>query len=71
MMMLMFTPHSAGGGGNTEHRKSKIEAKNKKLFEERQRAVKQTKQEQHKGPAAQADDDVFAGVHPSRRRQMA
>ncbi|RAH43385.1 RNA-binding protein [Aspergillus brunneoviolaceus CBS 621.78] len=63
---------TAGGGGKSEYRKSKIEAKNKKLFEERQRNAKEiTKEKERRAHAEETGEDAFAGVHPSRRNRMA
>ena len=74
---------SAGGGGKSDHRQAKINAKNTKLNDERQRTVKQAhkekdrksrgenKQEAAAAPAAGGDEnDDFAGIHPSRRMRM-
>ena len=39
----------AGGGGNkSEHRKAKIQVKNEKLFQERQRNAKETSEDKKK-----------------------
>lgn len=68
----VLTYCSAGGGGKSEYRKSKIEAKNKKLFEERQRNAKEiTKEKERRAHAEETGEDAFAGVHPSRRNRMA
>ncbi|THC98031.1 hypothetical protein EYZ11_002457 [Aspergillus tanneri] len=60
---------TAGGGGKSDHRKSKIEAKNKKLAEERQNAAQKEKERKVQVEENGADD--YAGVHPSRRNRMA
>ncbi len=80
-----MTNSSAGGGGNTDSRKAKIQAKNEKLNDERQRDAKKIKTDKKKhdkpaartganaeaaAPAANGDDDKYAGVHPSRRPQQ-
>ncbi|KAF7623226.1 hypothetical protein AFLA_010530 [Aspergillus flavus NRRL3357] len=63
---------TAGGGGNNENRKAKIEAKNKKLFEERQRNAKSIHQEkERKAKVEETGVDEYAGVHPSRLSRMA
>lgn len=86
--------YSAGGGGaKSDHRKAKIQAKNEKLNDERQRKALEAKKVQNKhdhdkrsarkgptganavgggdaAPAPAADEDKFAGVHPSRRGQL-
>lgn len=83
--MLTIT-NSAGGGGNTDSRKAKIQAKNEKLNDERQRDAKKIKTDKKKhdkpsrtgantevapaAPAANGDDDKYANVHPSRRPQQ-
>ncbi|KAF7591829.1 hypothetical protein BBP40_001026 [Aspergillus hancockii] len=62
---------TAGGGGNTDARKAKIEAKNKKLFEERQRNAKEIQKEKdRRDKAEETGNDEFAGVHPSRLSRM-
>jgi nucleolar protein 6 len=63
---------TAGGGGNTEARKAKIEAKNKKLYEERQRNAKEQKKEKEKKKhGEETGQGDYAGVHPSRLGRMA
>lgn len=57
----------AGGGGKSNHRKAKIEAKNKKLAEERQNNLH--KEKERKAQPEEAEDN-FAGVHPSRRNRL-
>ena len=63
---------SAGGGGNSKDRKEKIEAKNKKLFEERQRNAKEIqKEKQRLEKVEETGVDDYAHIHPSRRPRMA
>lgn len=79
--------YSAGGGGaNSEHRKAKIQAKNEKLNDERQRTAKQIQKDKKKhnkaakgngatganavGVEGADGDDQFAGLHPSRRGRL-
>ncbi|KAF8848788.1 hypothetical protein BDZ45DRAFT_605335 [Acephala macrosclerotiorum] len=58
---------TAGGGGNTKERKSKIEAKNTKLNEERVRRIhEEEKAKLEKAAGAAAIDE--SAIHPSRRR---
>jgi nucleolar protein 6 len=65
---------SAGGGGNTVERKSKIEAKNAKLNEERIRKIHE--EEKAKLEKAAADDKNGnaaideSAIHPSRRGRV-
>ncbi|XHG09278.1 hypothetical protein AWENTII_012349 [Aspergillus wentii] len=70
---------TAGGGGKSDHRKSKIEAKNQRLEEQRQRSAKEIQREKRKnfdngpqenGGADHDPNDAFAGIHPSRRNQL-
>lgn len=63
---------SAGGGGKSKNRQAKIEAKNQRLEGQRQRAAKQTQEEKAKKAEIRENgaEDVFAGVHPSRRNRM-
>lgn len=68
----IFILCSAGGGGNSKDRKEKIEAKNKKLFEERQRNAKEIqKEKQRLEKAEETGVDDYAHIHPSRRPRMA
>lgn len=68
---------TAGGGGKSEHRRAKIEAKNKKLNEERQRQAKNIQKEKTKSKNTHSKEneeqgaDQWAGIHPSRRARMA
>jgi nucleolar protein 6 len=63
---------SAGGGGNSKDRKDKIEAKNKKLFEERQRNAKEIQKEKKRlEQVEETGVDDYAHIHPSRRPRMA
>ncbi|GFN17382.1 hypothetical protein AtubIFM56815_004613 [Aspergillus tubingensis] len=63
---------TAGGGGNSKDRKEKIEAKNKKLFEERQRNAKEIqKEKQRLEKVEETGVDDYAHIHPSRRPRMA
>jgi nucleolar protein 6 len=79
----MYNPSAGGGGANSEHRKAKIQAKNEKLNDERSRQAKEIKKDKKKyenKPAADtsganavevpAEDDKWAGVHPSRRGRL-
>jgi nucleolar protein 6 len=79
---------TAGGGGNTDSRKAKIQTKNEKLHDERQRRreheekqaqrkeVKEAKSgkgkdaEKTNGAVQPPADDMRAGIHPSRLRQL-
>lgn len=90
---MLTTNSSAGGGGaKSEHRTAKIQAKNEKLNEERQRQAKDIQKDKKKhdkktAPAAGsganatsmdgaadnaggAEDDKWAGLHPSRRGRV-
>jgi hypothetical protein len=55
---------SAGGGGKSQTRKAKLEEKNRKLAEERDRTAKEQKKQ--RDTTTRASDDL-ADVHPSRR----
>ncbi|KAH8703833.1 hypothetical protein BGW36DRAFT_355232 [Talaromyces proteolyticus] len=57
---------TAGGGGKSDHRKTKIKEKNEKLAEERAKAAKEKKQQKAETETA----GQFAGVHPSRLNRM-
>lgn len=70
---------TAGGGGNTEVRKKKIQEKNLKLEESRKKEIEKEKleKEQRKhikfddnGDSKEKDDDRSADIHPSRRRLL-
>ncbi|KAI0119710.1 hypothetical protein F4814DRAFT_413051 [Daldinia grandis] len=74
---------TAGGGGNTDHRKEKIRAKNEKLDEERaRRALEEAKakakaeKEKGKGKGQQNGGEKAGGggvedaIHPSRRGRV-
>ncbi|KAI0883847.1 uncharacterized protein GGS22DRAFT_26611 [Annulohypoxylon maeteangense] len=72
---------TAGGGGNTEHRKEKIRAKNEKLNEERARRIEaelEAKAEKEREKAARDGDgekrpagrSIEDAIHPSRRRRV-
>lgn len=90
---LLTTNSSAGGGGaKSEHRNAKIQAKNEKLNEERQRQAKEIQKDKRKhektaapaggsganaasmdgaaDTAVSADNDQWAGLHPSRRGRV-
>ncbi|KAL3420193.1 RNA recognition domain-containing protein [Phlyctema vagabunda] len=56
---------TAGGGGNTQDRKSKIEEKNQKLNEQRVRRIQEEEKAKF-AKAAEAKPDG-TGIHPSRR----
>ncbi|RYO88961.1 hypothetical protein DL764_008651 [Monosporascus ibericus] len=69
---------TAGGGGNTGHRRDKIRAKNAKLNEERarraateaqERAAKKQKK-QGEGGKDEGENKEEADIHPSRRGQV-
>lgn len=71
---LTYNNNSAGGGGNTKERKSKIEAKNAKLNEERIRKIHEEEKaklekaaEGGKPPVAAIDESA---IHPSRRGRV-
>jgi len=55
---------TAGGGGKSQTRKAKLEEKNRKLAEERDRTAKEQKKQ--RDTTIRASDDL-ADVHPSRR----
>jgi nucleolar protein 6 len=75
---LLF--YSAGGGGKSESRKTKLKEKNEKLAAERERIAKEQKKQKPKDGPKQNNDsnsipqqnsnDEFAGIHPSRRAWM-
>ena len=90
---ILTTISSAGGGGaKSEHRNAKIQAKNEKLNEERQRQAKDIQKDKKKHDkktapaggsganatgmdgaadnAGSAEDDKWAGLHPSRRGRV-
>lgn len=92
---ILTTNSSAGGGGaKSEHRNAKIQAKNEKLNEERQRQAKDIQKDKRKhdkkaapaggsganaasmdgaadnAGAGSADNDQWAGLHPSRRGRV-
>lgn len=63
--LLTDFKYSAGGGGNTQDRRNKIEEKNSKLNEQRIRRLQEeekAKWEKKKDQPADA-----SGIHPSRR----
>ncbi|RYP71606.1 hypothetical protein DL771_004732 [Monosporascus sp. 5C6A] len=69
---------TAGGGGNTGHRRDKIRAKNAKLNEERarraaaeaqERAAKKQKKK-NEGGKDEGENKEEADIHPSRRGQV-
>jgi nucleolar protein 6 len=61
---------SAGGGGNTKERRTKIKGKNQKLDEERSRRI----QEEQKAKWAKKEGTQGAidesAIHPSRRGRV-
>ncbi|RYP50723.1 hypothetical protein DL769_010913 [Monosporascus sp. CRB-8-3] len=70
---------TAGGGGNTGHRRDKIRAKNAKLNEERarraaaeaqERAAKKQKKQNEGGGKDEGESKEEADIHPSRRAQV-
>ncbi|KAI2610433.1 hypothetical protein GGR54DRAFT_617778 [Hypoxylon sp. NC1633] len=70
---------TAGGGGNTEHRKGKIRAKNAKLNEQRVRqaiaerdakAEKQKEKADRAGGGEEKSGGVEDSIHPSRRGRV-
>lgn len=69
---------TAGGGGNTSHRKEKIRAKNEKLNEERARRAQEeakAKAEKEKGKGQNGGEKAGGGgvedaIHPSRRGRV-
>ncbi|RYP26838.1 hypothetical protein DL768_011556 [Monosporascus sp. mg162] len=69
---------TAGGGGNTGHRRDKIRAKNAKLNEERARRAAAEAQErtakkqkkQSEGGKDEGENKEEADIHPSRRGQV-
>jgi nucleolar protein 6 len=58
---------SAGGGGNTKDRKSKIEAKNQKLNGERIRRLQEEERARSVKNEAAPDENA---IHPSRRARV-
>jgi len=78
---ILIPPNSAGGGGNSEARKSKISAKNEKLHDERARdrvkktelemkqserkAKKEAKSGKKDGDDAEAGEEAAAADEPS------
>ncbi|RYP18999.1 hypothetical protein DL765_003582 [Monosporascus sp. GIB2] len=70
---------TAGGGGNTGHRRDKIRAKNAKLNEERarraaaeaqERAAKKQKKQNGDAGKDEGESKEEADIHPSRRAQV-
>jgi nucleolar protein 6 len=64
----IFHENSAGGGGNTKERRTKIQDKNTKLNDERVRRLQEeekAKWEKKASQPSQPPDDN--GIHPSRR----
>lgn len=62
---------TAGGGGNTKERKTKIESKNLKLNEERARKTQEeekAKQAKAAGGEKKKEELDESAIHPSRRR---
>lgn len=91
--VLTLNCSAGGGGAKSEHRNAKIQAKNEKLNEERQRQAKDIQKDKKKhdkkaAPAggsganaagldgaaddavSAADNDQWAGLHPSRRGRV-
>ncbi|OXV05351.1 hypothetical protein Egran_06881 [Elaphomyces granulatus] len=58
---------TAGGGGKSQTRKDKLEEKNRKLAEERDRTAKEQKKKREKNVTTTRAIDDLADVHPSRR----
>ncbi|TAQ88193.1 hypothetical protein B7494_g3509 [Chlorociboria aeruginascens] len=54
---------SAGGGGNSKDRRSKIDSKNRKLNKERSQRI----QEEQKAKSAKSGASIDESIHPSRR----
>jgi len=85
MYLITDTFPSAGGGGNSEGRKSKIVAKNDKLHDERARdrekraelEMKQSERKEKKeakgkkGEGAAEPEPDNGGIHPARLAMMA
>jgi hypothetical protein len=61
---------SAGGGGKSQNRKAKLEEKNRKLAEERDRTAKEQKKQREKNVTTTRASDDLADVHPDRRAQV-
>jgi nucleolar protein 6 len=59
---------SAGGGGNTKDRRSKIQQKNAKLNDERARRMQEEEKAKWEKKKEAAGDD--SGIHPSRRARV-
>jgi len=59
---------TAGGGGNTQERRQKIEGKNQKLNEERFRRI----QEEEKAKLEKKESGTIdeSAIHPSRRGRV-
>ncbi|KAN0072159.1 hypothetical protein V8E54_009888 [Elaphomyces granulatus] len=61
---------TAGGGGKSQNRKAKLEEKNRKLAEERDRTAKEQKKQREKNVTTTRASDDLADVHPDRRAQV-
>lgn len=59
----------AGGGGNTEQRKTKIKVKNEKLDEDRARYA--ARKAEFEKAAEKAKEEGQGSIHPSRMARMA
>jgi len=70
--LLTFCNDSAGGGGNTAKRRQKIESKNSKLTEERQRKIQEEEKAKWAKKREGASDGAVenGGIHPSRRGRV-
>jgi nucleolar protein 6 len=67
-VLTFLLPTSAGGGGKKENRKAKIQEKNRKLDENREKRINkehEIKLEKSKDQEGQADI-----MHPSRRAMI-
>lgn len=64
---------AGGGGGKSQVRKTKLQAKNVKLDEQRKRKIEEEEKLKMEKRAKQpqvAQGETESGIHPSRRRQI-
>lgn len=71
LFFLSWLLDSAGGGGKSKARKTKIKEKNEKLAEERAKIAKDNSKKKQKQEQNGKANDEFAGIHPSRLNMMA
>lgn len=67
-----LTIYSAGGGGKSETRRTKLKQKNEKLAEERAKNAQEEKKKKtgEKESKQGEDGGEYSGIHPSRLNQM-